>query len=1166
MEFADIICPFCGRTIPEDAPQGLCPLCLISATMDFVISSSQCDKLRTQGRASAMTVVADQQQLQTSTAESLLVESASGVRPRRLGDYELHEEIGQGGMGTVYRAKQVRLNRQVALKMIRSGKFSTEIEIRRFHIEAQAAAHLDHPAIVPIFEIQEHEGLHFFTMAYVEGEPLSSRLRTGPLPPRQAANLLKSVAIGIAYAHQQGVVHRDLKPSNILIDLTGQPRISDFGLAKRVGMNSSSTARGEILGTPSYMPPEQAQGNIDQIGPLSDVYSLGAVLYAALTGSPPFQSASPLETVRQVIELEPVAPRKFNPAIPQDLETITLKCLEKEPARRYPNAQAFADDLERYLDGHPITARPISQFERIWRWANRRRDLSLMFVALIVFAVAGATTIGELSRRHAQTTLHERIEGLVKQIETAEFTELPRLIDEICLIPNPVPVEHALSDHVRLRRSPEAELRLSLARSLLQRHVDASTCQSWLKLPLDDLFVVSGIVEPLSVQVRALLKPVILAGVSVDSVDAGLKLRAICLFVSLDSLPDASRRDTRSSQTDEVASKIDWGELSDGILQLVQENPAEFKAARELLRPAARDLTPPLKDRIARGLLPDSQRNLAISLLAELVLDSPEEIAELACLVDSRTFNLVTRYVERSKEQVIPFLLRHLQQGQVEVADSQEGLKDEKRVALATSISRSKAADARRRAMAAAWLYRIGQAELIWANLQNQPDESLPYAILDRIPVVGGSAQPLLNQFSHDVGLSLSTEPSIEHWPRLPMWKVPEAVSQLHMMILLAGELAEGGLITADHQEYWQTILPLLLRHHPDCGIHSSCEWTLRKLGAAAAVEQAQQQFSSVPVVEDRGWFVTSEGSTMAFFKGPISYQAGANWLDPERVANTVIDPVTAKETNTDREPFLMRVIPRDFAIATKEVSLREFLRFDSRFHEQINLFSSPSLEHPVNNVNWYVAAEYCNWLSKQAGLDPSEWCFVPNQQGRYAEGMSLAENYLHRTGYRMPTEAEWEFACRAGTSTPRFFGHCRELLPQFAWFRDNSRERGLIVPGTMKPNRAGLFDMFGNVIEWCIDPYAGRPGNQSGVVPDLERGLTVDAEAWRVMRGGHVYAEANELRATDLWTFRPIVTNGHYGLRLARTLKVHDPVDASSLDHATPSQGGVAREPARTR
>ena len=343
-----------------------------------------------------------------------------GSTLRYFGDYELHEEIARGGMGVVYRARQVRLNRQVALKMIRAGKFSSGTEIQRLRLEAEAAAQLDHPAIVPVFEVGEHEGLHYFTMAFVDGAPLSEKLNQGPLPARVAAQLIKTVARAVAFAHEKGVIHRDLKPGNILIDQAGLPRVSDFGLAKQVMSDNQLTTTGQILGTPSYMPPEQAEGNLDQVGRASDIYSLGAVLYATLTGRPPFQAATPIETLRQVVDQQPVAPRRLNPSIPRDLETICLKCLEKKPASRYATAAAMAQDLKCYLDGRPISARPVSALERCWRWAWRRPDLSLALLALgvLISAVSVAALIQE--QRHAQTELRVRVEGLVRTIEAAE--------------------------------------------------------------------------------------------------------------------------------------------------------------------------------------------------------------------------------------------------------------------------------------------------------------------------------------------------------------------------------------------------------------------------------------------------------------------------------------------------------------------------------------------------------------------------------------------------------------------------------------------------------------------------------------------------------------------------------------------------------------------------
>ncbi len=223
------------------------------------------------------------------------------------GEYVLHEKIAQGGMGAVYKARQVKLQRSVALKMILSGRLASPEDVQRFYLEAEAAARLDHPGIVPIFEVGEHDGQHFFSMALVEGGSLADRIKKGPLPPRHAAALMAQVADAVAHAHGHGIIHRDLKPGNILLDRDGKPRVTDFGLAKNVEGDSYLTASGQVLGTPSFMPPEQAGGRAEEIGPASDTYSLGATLYCLVTGRPPFQAATPVETLKQVLEQEPVS-------------------------------------------------------------------------------------------------------------------------------------------------------------------------------------------------------------------------------------------------------------------------------------------------------------------------------------------------------------------------------------------------------------------------------------------------------------------------------------------------------------------------------------------------------------------------------------------------------------------------------------------------------------------------------------------------------------------------------------------------------------------------------------------------------------------------------------------------------------------------------------------
>jgi predicted Ser/Thr protein kinase len=291
----------------------------------------------------------------------------SAGQPRMFAGYELVREIARGGMGVVYQARQKGLNRIVALKMILGGQIASDEDVRRFRLEAEAAANLDHPGIVPIYEVGVHDGQHFFSMGYIEGESLAALVARGVPDAFRTAELMRKVAEAVAFAHAKGVIHRDLKPANVLLDAAGEPKVTDFGLARRLDSTSELTSTGQILGTPSYMAPEQVGARSAEIGPHTDVYGLGATLYCLLTGRPPFQAASPMDTLVQVLEQAPVAPRLISPAVSPDLETICLKCLKKEPAQRYPSAGEVAAELARFLEGVPILAQTDSALSLAWR-------------------------------------------------------------------------------------------------------------------------------------------------------------------------------------------------------------------------------------------------------------------------------------------------------------------------------------------------------------------------------------------------------------------------------------------------------------------------------------------------------------------------------------------------------------------------------------------------------------------------------------------------------------------------------------------------------------------------------------------------------------------------------------------------------------------------------
>ncbi len=301
------------------------------------------------------------------------------------GEYELLEEIGRGGMGVVYKARQKSLDRTVAIKMVLGGRLCSPEHLQRFQLEARATARLEHPHIVHIHEVGLYEGRHYFAMQYIDGVNLSQRIGQGPVEIDEAVRIMAIVAHAVDHLHQQDIVHRDLKPSNILLDTQEQPHVVDFGLAKVFSADTTVTSTGVITGTPSYMSPEQAAGRNAQVGPSSDIYSLGAILYELLTGCPPFAEANPLDTLMQVISGEPVLPRTLNPNIPRPLQLICLKCLSKSPKGRYSSAKELAEDLDRFARGEPLEAQPPSVKARLLHWGRRQPALVSRLGALSVF-------------------------------------------------------------------------------------------------------------------------------------------------------------------------------------------------------------------------------------------------------------------------------------------------------------------------------------------------------------------------------------------------------------------------------------------------------------------------------------------------------------------------------------------------------------------------------------------------------------------------------------------------------------------------------------------------------------------------------------------------------------------------------------------------------------
>ncbi len=369
-------CPTCGSPLSSEAPEGLCPKCLLQVGLGSTSLPLGMSKTREPSPSEL-----------AEMAQAEMTITRDPFRVRYFGDYELQGEIARGGMGVVYRARQLSLDRPVALKMILPNKLDDDA-VKRFRQEAESAANLDHPNIVQVYEVGMHEGQHFLSMKLIDGRSLKDDLPRLRKDLRAAARLMATVARAVHHAHQRGVLHRDLKPHNILVDRDGQPHVTDFGLAKRVDAGRDVTQTGAWAGTPEYMPPEQAGGEFKGLTTAADIYSLGAILYTLLTGQPPFRAPYPA-ILHRIIMDDPARPRSLDPRVDPDLETICLKCLEKDRSRRYATAGELADDLDHWLNGEPITARPVSSWERAQKWVRRKPAIAALSAAVLLIGLVG---------------------------------------------------------------------------------------------------------------------------------------------------------------------------------------------------------------------------------------------------------------------------------------------------------------------------------------------------------------------------------------------------------------------------------------------------------------------------------------------------------------------------------------------------------------------------------------------------------------------------------------------------------------------------------------------------------------------------------------------------------------------------------------------------------
>jgi TolB-like protein/Tfp pilus assembly protein PilF/predicted Ser/Thr protein kinase len=585
MATATLVCGRCGAEILADAPEGLCTACLFESGLGLLAAAS---------------VAAGADGGSAENVESSDANTLPRVRKAQqwtktfasFGDYELLEEIGRGGQGVVYRARQKSLNRTVALKIIGLGQWATEAHLKRFRREAEAAASLDHSGIVPIYEVGERDGSCYFSMKLVEGGQLDEVAKHEPMSIRRAVELIAKVARTVQYAHEHSILHRDIKPGNILLDGKGEPHLTDFGLARLVETESTVTRTLEVLGTPSYMAPEQAVGNNDALSSATDVYGLGAVLYQLVTGHPPFAGGTTYETIKLLLDTEPRQPRLWNSKMDRDLSTICLKCLEKDPKRRYPSALALAEDLDRWLKHEPIRARRIGVFTRGRKWVRRNPSIAVMAAMLLALAAPLAVIIwkSEFPRQPLTTGIavlpfenlseqRENAAAFVDGVQDDILTKLARIADlkvisrssvmdyrgkqNVRQIGNELRVSHVLDGSVR-----RIGTRFHMNAQLIDTRTDTHIWVEQYDRDLNDLFAIqSEIAQRIASQLHATISP------------------AEKLAIERKPTTDLVAFELYSRAKNHLASHngaTDFGQAIDLLNQAVARDPSFFEAYCEL--------------------------------------------------------------------------------------------------------------------------------------------------------------------------------------------------------------------------------------------------------------------------------------------------------------------------------------------------------------------------------------------------------------------------------------------------------------------------------------------------------------------------------------------------------------------------------------------------------
>jgi formylglycine-generating enzyme required for sulfatase activity/tRNA A-37 threonylcarbamoyl transferase component Bud32 len=979
--------------------------------------------------------------------------SAAAPAVRVLGDYTVLERIAIGGMGEVFKAVHRRMQRVVALKILRQDAVASAESVERFHREVKTAAKLDHPNIVTAYDAGEDGGVHYLVMEFVDGHDLSRHVKEhGPLSAEQAARCVIQAAQGLAYAHQQGITHRDIKPANLLIDRNGTVKILDMGLARpqeaagtdeaRLPSDFSSTdtevnvdltRTGSVHGTVAFMAPEQRE-DAKRVDHRADIYGLGGTLYYLLTAKPPRGPEKGADNELPVEDRVAACLRKERPDLPADLVAVIRKTLARRPEDRPQSVGEVTEALRLVMDDESTVGRRRAWRLKLWSLWATVAAVVLLLVGWLAYQGQGFLRAVAIQQRLLESAT-EDVPPIISELEPYRRWADPRL--------------KAALENAEASKDARAQLHASLALFPVDPTQLEYLDERLLSATADELPTIRDALR----EHREELAQRLWAVLETADEEPDRRFRAACALATYD--PTRNR----------------WAQVDDVVADrlVMQSAPAVTKWI-DCLRPIGKELVAPLSDifRVQDEQLAP-QRLRSAQALAEFAADDPELLADLLMDADQERFAMLYPALESQRHRAVPPLEAELDEATPPEHVASEPL-------------------ARRKANAGVALLRLGREEKVWALFEHGSDPTTRSLLIHSVSPSNVNPEILVARLEEE-----------------------EDVSARRALILSLGEFQEGQL-GRDERHRLIVRLSRLYEQDADPGIHGAAQWLLRRWGHGQRLKGIDQRLIAEGRQRQRQWYLNSEGQAMVVFPGPVQFVMGSPESEPDRQENELL-----RATRIDHT----------FALATQEVTVEQFQRFldaNPDVPDYDTRENRPPPECPKRFVASKTARAYCRWLSEKEGMPDEQMCYPPVLA--VMQRAPVAEDYIKRTGYRLPTEAEWEYACRAGASTSRYYGYPDDLLDEYAWFRTHVHD---MLVGRKKPNDFGLFDMLGSVQEFC---------HQSAEDPGI------------MLRGASYRRRAGELRCAHRLKRRDKVRPASLGFRVARTLALPS-VESAGLGEA---------------